>query len=511
MNARVSMAEHGSSTVLVQGALRGDKSAFAEAFAKHRPLLTKLCWRMLHNQALVEDALQETALQAWLHLNRLRRPESFGSWLAGIALNVCRMWLRDRLHEAWSWEALVGGLHHPEPADEGPSLAEYVEQADLARQVRRAVDDLPTGQRSAVLLFYLAGLSYAETAATLGIEVSAVGTRLHKAREALRRRLWRFWQEDLMAAATPDRLVEVHIEGVEENKSTGQHVVLLREVSGGRRFLPIWIDNVIALQIVAHLENISTPRPQTFAFMASVLRAVSVRLTEARIERLVDDVFYAVAVLNGLGGAATVDARPSDLLALASLMGTPIRVRESILTSAGISAAEPGGVTPLSPMAVLAQRVGDGMAMDAYTPRARRVIALAQEEARRFNVDSVATEHVLLGLIREGGGVAVKVLGNLGLDLDAVRSAVESSIVPGTSTGPDQIGLNSRVKKVMELAADEARQLGHHYIGTEHLLLGLVREGDVVGDGVLSKRGVKLRRVRAKVEDTFRSISARRR
>jgi hypothetical protein len=233
-----------------------------------------------------------------------------------------------------------------------------------------------------------------------------------------------------------------------------------------------------------------------------------VRLTEARIERLVDDIFYAVAVLNGAGGAATVDARPSDLLALASLMGTPIRVRESILAAAGITAPEAGGATALTPMAVLALRMRDEMAMDAYTPRARRTMALAQEEARRFNHDSIATEHVLLGPIREGGGVAFKVMGGLDLDLDAVRLAVESSIVPGASSVPDHIGSNPRVKKVMELAADEARRLDHHYIGTEHLLLGLVREEGTVGDGVLTKGGMKLRRVRAKVKDTLRGISS---
>ncbi|HUZ78637.1 MAG TPA: ATP-dependent Clp protease ATP-binding subunit [Chloroflexota bacterium] len=121
---------------------------------------------------------------------------------------------------------------------------------------------------------------------------------------------------------------------------------------------------------------------------------------------------------------------------------------------------------------------------------------LAQEEAQRFNHNYIGTEHLLLGLVREGEGVAAKVLGNLGVELNKVRSAVEFIIGRGDRMVVGEIGLTPRAKKVIELAVDEARRLGHHYIGTEHLLLGLVREGEGIAAGVLESLGVNLEKVR---------------
>src|SRR5919202_965989 len=133
---------------------------------------------------------------------------------------------------------------------------------------------------------------------------------------------------------------------------------------------------------------------------------------------------------------------------------------------------------------------------DKFTERARKVLQLAQEEAQRFNHNYIGTEHLLLGLVREGEGVAAKVLANLGVELNKVRSAVEFIIGRGDRAVTGDIGLTPRAKKVIELSVDEARRLGHHYIGTEHLLLGLVREGEGVAAGVLESLGVKLERVR---------------
>ncbi|MBE7518049.1 MAG: ATP-dependent Clp protease ATP-binding subunit [Thermoflexaceae bacterium] len=141
---------------------------------------------------------------------------------------------------------------------------------------------------------------------------------------------------------------------------------------------------------------------------------------------------------------------------------------------------------------------------DKFTERARRVLTLAQEEAHRFNHNYIGTEHILLGLVREGDGVAAKVLANLGVELNKVRSAVEFIIGRGDRTVLGEIGLTPRAKKVIELAVDEARRLNHSYIGTEHLLLGLVREGEGIAAGVLESLGVNLERVRA---ETTRILS----
>ena len=135
-----------------------------------------------------------------------------------------------------------------------------------------------------------------------------------------------------------------------------------------------------------------------------------------------------------------------------------------------------------------------------FTERARKVILLAKEEAKRFNHDYIGTEHVLLGLIREGEGVAAAVLENLGLDSEKIRLEVEKLVQPGPSTViSGDIPFTPKAKKVIELAMDEARNLGHNYIGTEHLLLGLIREGEGVASQVLVNLGLDLNKVREEV------------
>jgi len=134
---------------------------------------------------------------------------------------------------------------------------------------------------------------------------------------------------------------------------------------------------------------------------------------------------------------------------------------------------------------------------DKFTERARKVLSLAQEEAQCLKHNYIGTEHLLLGLVREGEGVAAKVLNNLGVDLKEARNTVGAIIGRGGRVVRGEIGLTPRAKKVIELAVDEARRLNHHYIGTEHLLLGLVREGEGIAAGVLESLGVDLKKVRA--------------
>lgn len=134
---------------------------------------------------------------------------------------------------------------------------------------------------------------------------------------------------------------------------------------------------------------------------------------------------------------------------------------------------------------------------EKFSERARRVLTFAQEEAHRFNHHYIGTEHILLGLVREGEGVAAKVLANLNVDLGKVRAAVEFIIGRGEKASSSEVGLTPRAKKVIELAVDEARRLNHSYIGTEHLLLGLLREGEGVASGVLESLGINLDKVRA--------------
>jgi ATP-dependent Clp protease ATP-binding subunit ClpA len=144
---------------------------------------------------------------------------------------------------------------------------------------------------------------------------------------------------------------------------------------------------------------------------------------------------------------------------------------------------------------------------DRFNDRAKRVVALAQDEAIRFNHNYIGTEHLLLGLVREGEGTAARVLEDLGVGLSQVRTSVEQSIGRGDSTtSPSEITLSPLTKKVIELAIDESRKLGHSHVATEHLLLGLVREGGHIGAQVLESLGVTLEKVR---HETIAAIGRR--
>ncbi|MBU1905973.1 MAG: ATP-dependent Clp protease ATP-binding subunit [Candidatus Omnitrophica bacterium] len=146
------------------------------------------------------------------------------------------------------------------------------------------------------------------------------------------------------------------------------------------------------------------------------------------------------------------------------------------------------------------------MMFNRFTERARKVIILAKEEARRFNHDYIGTEHILLGLVREGEGVAAAVLQKMGVSLENIRLEIEKLVQPGPSTQIiGDIPFTPRAKKALELSAEEARSLGHNYIGTEHLLLGLIREGEGIASQVLLNLGLDLNKVRNEVMELLGS------
>jgi ATP-dependent Clp protease ATP-binding subunit ClpC len=139
---------------------------------------------------------------------------------------------------------------------------------------------------------------------------------------------------------------------------------------------------------------------------------------------------------------------------------------------------------------------------DRFTDRAKKVMNLARQEAQRFNHEYLGTEHVLLGLVQEGSGVAANVLRNMGIDLNKIRVEVEKIVKTGPSHTPmGQLPFTPRAKKVLELSMEEAQNLGHNYIGTEHLLLGLIKENEGIAAQVLMNLSIKLEDVREEVLD----------
>lgn len=308
---------------LVAAALTGRKDAFAELVARHWATAVALGARVLGSADRGQDAAQEASITAMLSLGRLRAPDRFSAWFCGITLNVARSWLRQ-LRDELPATAVDG-------ADAGPGPAERAEAAELAAVIRAAIAGLAPGQRDAVFLFYLQGLTHREVAAELAISTGAVKARLHQARAALRPRLTPLLdteEENAMTQATtsPEWAdVSAEIRCTDPGDPERVHVMVLAERDGQRR-LPIWVGPAEATALAISLQSAEMPRPMAYQMAASLVSAAGARVTEVRISRLAESIFYASVVIDGPGGPHEIDARPSDAVNLAVVTGAPIRV-----------------------------------------------------------------------------------------------------------------------------------------------------------------------------------------
>jgi RNA polymerase sigma factor (sigma-70 family) len=333
-------------TELVAASLDGDRSAFAELVDRHQPRVRAVVRRLLGDQFDVEDVVQEAILQSYLGLAELRDPTRFGSWLAGIAVNLAKM----RLRRARTVRLATGGDSVVLDWAAGPTPEEALEAAELLGLVQDAVALLPPGEREAVLMHYVDGLSCQEIAALVGQSTGAVRVRLHRARKRLRHRL---------ASLQPQHreeivMVEVEIEDVitrvlppEEGETVPRlaferlRIVLLRE-KGGERVLPIWIGSdegdALALQIAGE----ALPRPLTADLTARIVEATGARVERVAVASLREKTFYAVVSVSAPGGSREIDARPSDAINLAARVGAPIFVDRGVFDDA----ARPAGELP---------------------------------------------------------------------------------------------------------------------------------------------------------------------
>jgi RNA polymerase sigma factor (sigma-70 family) len=338
---------------LVRAALGGDKDAFAELITRHWATAVALATRLLGSADLARDAAQEASIAALTGLGRLRDPERFGPWYCGIALNVARRWRRQLRAEP---AAVL-----PDRASTELSPAERAELAELALEVRAAVAQLADGQRQAVLLFYLQGLTHREVAAELAISVGAVKARLHQARAALTPSLAPLIEEETvtttsspatsspawidvvvtevcMAQPTASQASGTQVSGTQASETSSQHVMVLAERDGERQ-MPVWVGPAEAGALALSLEAQETPRPLTYQMAARLLEAAGSNVAEVRITRLTEGIFYAVIIVDGPAGRHEIDARPSDAVNLAVLTGAPIRVDSALLDDPDARAA----------------------------------------------------------------------------------------------------------------------------------------------------------------------------
>lgn len=333
------MDQADSDLVLVEMAQAGDKEAFGRLVNRYEAMALRVAWRMMGEPEIARDLAQEAILQAYLSLDKLREGGQFQNWLYGIVLNVCRNHRRNQKVNFLSLEALVGGLQFDALpfSDSTPDPHTLAEMRELHDHVLAAIAALSPKNREATLLFYYEGLSLQEIAAGLGISVTAVKGRLHKARLQLRESLVALQPSMASPHILQERnkiMVPVTIADLMTQEENNNKVVVLID-EAGRRVLPIWIGPFEADAIALQLLNQSVPRPLTYDFTAKLLEAAGVRLEEVRIETLHENTFYAIAKIRSGVTVHEVDARPSDAIALALRMNSPIWVAEEVMTSAG--------------------------------------------------------------------------------------------------------------------------------------------------------------------------------
>ncbi len=320
----------------VERARRGDSHAFGLLIDKYRPQIEGLIANALGLDE-VPDLLQETFLQAYLNLDRLRAPERFGAWLYGIALNLIKMhYRRRRQAHVISWDTLQGGTSR---SLDGSLSTASVEDLALTRAVhtalRSAVENLSAVNRQAVVLYYIDGLSYREIAELLSVPVSTVKSRLHKARRQLR--------DDLAPAFTlverkeqpsmiKSTVYEVYIAELPDREP---HTIVVLKAQDRDRYLPIWIGNFEGTAIKLQLSGTETPRPLTYDLVANLLKAAGAQVEAVHINELRDETFIGSVYLRANGQTEQIDARPSDALALALRVNAPIFVHENVLEQAG--------------------------------------------------------------------------------------------------------------------------------------------------------------------------------
>ena len=397
---------------LVALARGGEREAFGQLVERYEQMAWRIAFGMVENEEVARELAQEAILAAYLSLAHLRNEARFRSWLYGIVLNVCRSYLRERKSDPCSLEALMevmGGMRCDlslfTQATVDPQRV--VEERELHRVVLDAVQHLSLKDRAATLLFYYGQLSLEEIARVSGASVTAVKGRLHRARKQLRTRLSPLYASSeteeastaLSQAKGRKNMIPARIYGVREHPETKQTTVVLQD-EAGRRVVLIWVGRMEGLSIAMGLTGTEAPRPMTAHLMAGMLKMTGVQLEEVRIEELKDDIFYAVIKVRNGSVSQELDARPSDALALATLMGDsiPISIAEDVMERCGLPIPEGRKLrTDTSDLATAREGVQKKME-EIYSAFSAPTVAAEREEifkkAQQSMIDSLTEEQV---------------------------------------------------------------------------------------------------------------------
>jgi RNA polymerase sigma factor (sigma-70 family) len=309
----------------------GDKEAFGLLVERYQQMVRHIAKKMIADEWVACELAQESILQAYLSLDHLRDASRFKSWLYGVTLNICRSYLHDQKVDVLSLESIMGGVHRDSVANSDHTIDPHTiaEAHDLHRLVLEAIDELSARDKEVTLLFYYEQLTLQEIASYSGVSVGAIKGRLHRARKQLQNRLSIVSVPERRNGKSKMNTRQVTIEAVKEHPGTRQCFVVLKDDNEDR--LVIFIGRPGALTIAAGLTEISPPRPMTAHLMVSLFEFTGLHLKEVRIESCKDDIFYAVITVVYGKKEHTIDARPSDALALAVLLKRPIFVAETLM------------------------------------------------------------------------------------------------------------------------------------------------------------------------------------
>jgi RNA polymerase sigma factor (sigma-70 family) len=333
---------------LVGLALSGDQEAFGILAERHQDVALRIARKMVMLEEVAQDLVQESLLEAYLALNRLRDRDKFRSWLIGIMLNMCKGYLREnRRHGLLSTKETKSIDFDPfELYSIPPDPQKVAEEREFQRLVFSAVEDLSANQKEAALLYYYESLSVQEIAELLGVSLGAVKMRLSRARSQLREQIqMNFPQIEYELGTRMRRQKMVRLSIIDVIKQDQKYIVMLND-EAGERILPIWIGAFEGQSIAAGVGGFRTSRPLTFDFIVNMLGVLGAELHEVRIESLKETTFYGVAQVRQGDMVKEIDARPSDVLALAVRTGCPVYAAEEVMEHAAQNLQELGEKAP---------------------------------------------------------------------------------------------------------------------------------------------------------------------
>lgn len=311
---------------------QGDKEAFCILMERYQVLAERIALRMLGAADAAQDLVQEAMLQAYLSIRDLQKEDSFRSWLYGIVMNVSKSYLREQTRR---WR-LDGELDDEHPGDASDDPQVMAVENELHHLVLTAIADLPRAHRETALLYYYESLTLHEVAAITGASAGATRVRLHRARNHLREKLSRIYPDIGSYDPKPIRRKPmIHVKIADIVKHAEQFTVILQE-EGQEKFLPIWIGPFEGRAIAIGLRAFPVNRPETYDFIVHLLGTLGAQLVEVQVVVLKGAIFYGIAKLRLGDEVKEVDARPSDVLALAVRTGCPIYVSAEVMEQAGV-------------------------------------------------------------------------------------------------------------------------------------------------------------------------------